>query len=313
VLDHTAPAATGRARQSVSELLGRARQVGLLTLNSLWRGVLGVYNSDDLTHAASIAYYALLSLFPFLLLVSSVIGSLTADEHRASAALSFVLRYFPTRLEFVTRQLRLLQEGRVRLGIAGSVALIWASLGVFSAVSTAVNHAWGVERQRSYLKHKLVSFLMMLAAGTILMITVILIGAGQLVDASWFSAILDRFPALLMFRGLGVRYGATLLLIFGVGLVFYFIPNAKVRFRDVWAGAIVTGVLWRIAFEGFSWYVRDMSRFSIHGSIGAVVVFMLWIYISSVILLYGVEFTAAYSRMRRGRPEAIPAAPTPRS
>ena len=311
--DESAPAATATLGQSLTEVLGRARQVGLLTLSSLWRGVIGVYNSDDLTHAASIAYYALLSLFPFLLLISSVIGSMTADEHRAAAALSFVLRYFPARLEFVTRQLRLLQEGRVRLGIAGSIALIWASLGVFSAVSTAVNHAWGVERQRSYLKHKLVSFLMMLAAGTILMITVILIGAGQLVGASWFAVVLERFPALLMFRGLGVRYGATLLLIFGVGLVFYFIPNAKVRFRDVWAGAIVTGVLWRVAFEGFSWYVRDMSRFSIHGSLGAVVVFMLWIYISSVILLYGVEFTAAYSRMRRGRPDAIPAAPTPRS
>ena len=232
-------------------MLGRARQVGLLTLSSLWRGVVGLYNSDDLTHAASIAYYALLSLFPFLLLVSSVIGSMTADEHRAAAALNFVLRYFPTRLEFVSRQLRLLQEGRVRLGLAGSAALIWASLGVFSAVSTAVNHAWGVERQRSYLKHKLVSFLMMLAAGTILLITVILIGAGQVVGASWFSGVLERFPALLLLRGIGIRHGATLLLIVGVGLVFYFIPNAKVRFRDVWAGAVVTGLLWRRRLRGF--------------------------------------------------------------
>ena len=106
VPEETAPGAMGTLRQSVADALGRARQVGLLTLNSLWRGVVGVYNSDDLTHAASIAYYALLSLFPFLLLISSVLGSITADEHRAAAALNFVLRYFPTRLEFVTRQLR---------------------------------------------------------------------------------------------------------------------------------------------------------------------------------------------------------------
>ena len=98
-----------------------------------------------------------------------------------------------------------------------------------------------------------------------------------------------------------------------VGLIFYFIPNAKVRFRDVWTGAVVTGILWRGAFEGFSWWVRDQTRFSVHGSIGTVVAFMIWIYISSVILLYGVEFTAAYSRLRRNRPEAAPAAPTPRS
>ena len=76
-----------------------------------------------------------------------------------------MLRYFPTRLDFVARQLDSLQRAdAVRLGLAGGAALIWASLGFFSAVSTAVNHAWGVERQRSYLKHKLVAFLMMLAA-----------------------------------------------------------------------------------------------------------------------------------------------------
>ena len=77
-------------------------------------------------------------------------------------------------------------------------------------------------------------------------------------------------------------------------------------------GAVITGLLWRGAYQGFAWWVRDMSRFSIHGSIGTVVAFLFWIYISAVILLYGVEFTAAYGRLRRRRPEQIPAAPSPR-
>ncbi len=110
-------------------------------------------------------------------------------------------------------------------------------------------------------------------------------------------------------RSFGVNWAATFALILAVGLVFYFVPNAKVRFRDVWVGAVLTGLLWRSAFAGFSWYVRDMSRFSVHGSIGAVVVFLLWVYVSAVILLYGVEFTAAYSRIRRGRTDEAPAAP----
>ena len=97
-----------------------------------------------------------------------------------------------------------------------------------------------------------------------------------------------------------------------VGLVFYFVPNARVRFRDVWVGAVLTGLLWRGALSGFSWYVRDLSRFSVHGSIAAVVVFLLWVYISAVILLFGVEVTAAYARLRRHRPDEIPAAPAPR-
>jgi membrane protein len=81
----------------------------------------------------------------------------------------------------------------------------------------------------------------------------------------------------------------------------------------VWVGAVFTGLLWRAAFAGFSWYVRDLSRFSVHGSLAAVVVFLLWVYICAVILLYGVEFTAAYARLRRHRPETIPAAPAPRT
>ena len=85
--------------------------------------------------------------------------------------------------------------------------------------------------------------------------------------------------------------------------MFRFVPNVRVRFRDVWPGAIVTGALWRLALKGFGWYVRDLSRFSVHGSVAAVVVFLMWVYVSAVILIYGVEFTVAYARLRRGIPE----------
>ena len=130
------------------------------------------------------------------------------------------------------------------------------------------------------------------------------------VGASWFGGVAYRFPRLLSLRGGSVSWAATSSLMIAIGLVFYFVPNAKVRFRDVWVGAVLTGLLWRIAFAGFSWYVRDMSRYSlIHGSISAVVVFLIWVYISAVILLYGVEFTAAYSRLLRKRAEEAPAAP----
>jgi membrane protein len=99
-----------------------------------------------------------------------------------------------------------------------------------------------------------------------------------------------------------------------VGLIYYFVPNAKVRFRDVWIGAVVTGLLWKGALEGFSWFVRDMSRFTrVNGSIAVVVVFLVWVYTQAAILLYGVEFTAAYARLRRGRPEDVSAAPAPRA
>jgi membrane protein len=103
-----------------------------------------------------------------------------------------------------------------------------------------------------------------------------------------------------------VDWATTLIFISVVGLIFYFVPNARVRFKDVWPGAVVTGMLWQLALMGFGWYVRDLSRFSVHGSVAAVVVFLMWVYLSSVILLYGVEFTVAYARLRRLIPEDLP-------
>jgi len=280
---------------------------------ALWRGVVELVNSNDLTHAASIAYYALLSFFPFLLLAISLLGSITADENDRIAVLTFVFRYFPTQLDFVTNQLDALRQSHIQLGVAGAAGLIWASLGVFGAVTSAVNEAWGVEKQRSFLKHRLVSFMMLVAAGGVMMLGLVLVTAMQIAQASWFGVMLSRFHWLTALQTLTFRYLTTIVLILGVGLVFYFIPNAKTRFRDVWVGAALTGVLWRGAFDGFSWYIKHNSRLTmIHGSIAAVVVFLLWIYVSSIILMFGVEFTAAYARLRRRRPEQMPAAPTPR-
>src|SRR5438034_5687847 len=118
----------------------------------------------------------------------------------------------------------------------------------------------------------------------------------------------------MILRSLTVRYATTLLFILVVGLVYYFVPNAKVRFRDVWIGALVTGLLWKGALEAFSWYLRDLTRLTrVNGSIAVVVVFLVWVYTQAVILLYGVEFTASYARLRRVRPEELPAAPSPRT
>jgi membrane protein len=278
-----------------------------------WRGLVRLVNGNDLTHAASIAYYALLSLFPFLLLVISMLGSITADEGDRLAVLSFVFRYFPTQFDFVTTQLDAFRQTRVQVGVAGGLALIWASLGVFGAITAAVNEAWGVEKQRSFLRHRMVSFLMLVAGGGVMIVALLFVSAVEVAEASWFGVMLARFQWLQALRSLTFTYSATILLILAVGLLYYFIPNAKTRFRDVWVGAVLTGVLWRAAFDGFSWYMARSGRLTlIHGSIAAVVVFLLWIYVSSVILMYGVEFTAAYARLRRRRPEQMPAAATPR-
>jgi membrane protein len=271
-----------------------------------WQGFVGFYNSNDLTYASSIAFFALLSLFPFLLLSLSVLGTFTASDHDRAVVLDFVLRYFPRQFDFVTTQIDAFRQRTTVLGIGGSLVMVWATLGFFGSITTAVNYAWRVERQFGYWKHKLVSFLMLVAAGFLMVIGLVLLSARTVVKATWFASVLARSPRLGYFESFLVEWATTLIFISVVGLLFYFVPNARVRFKDVWPGAVVTGMLWRLALMGFGWYVRDLSRFSVHGSVAAVVVFLMWVYLSSVILLYGVEFTVAYARLRRLIPEDLP-------
>jgi membrane protein len=146
-----------------------------------------------------------------------------------------------------------------------------------------------------------------------MMIALMIVSLVEVAERSRFGAIVSSIRGLYVLQTLSFQYLGTLLVILAVGLIFYFIPNAKTRFRDVWVGAILTGALWRLAFDGFSWYLgRNMQMRMIHGSVAAILGFLLWIYVSSIILMYGVEFTASYARMRRRRPDDVPAAQSPR-
>ena len=168
--------------------------VGVDVVHALWRGFLGFYSSNDLTHASSIAYFSLLSLFPGVMLMLSLLGHLTASEDDRTAVVSFFLRDFPTQFGFLTSQLDALRGQRVTLGLAGGLLTAWAALGVFGAITTAMNSAWKVERQPSYLKHKLVSSLMMVAAGILTFVGLAVVSAQNVINASWFAAVLQNSP-----------------------------------------------------------------------------------------------------------------------
>jgi membrane protein len=274
----------------------------------MWRGVVEFTRSENLTFAASIAYYALLSIFPFSLVVLAVLGRINIGQSGASL-LQIITSAMPADVEFLIR-IETLSESAVQLGVAGIILMLWASMGVFGALTSAVNHAWGVEQPPGFLKHKLIAFVMLLTAGFLMVVTLLFMSAAQVVQTTWFAGIAGEWPWLDAVRGLIIRYIHVPMFVMVVGLVYYYAPNAKVRLRDVWVGALAAGALWQVAFVLFSWYLRDLSRFTnIHGSVGAVIAFMLWIYASAVVLLYGAEVSAAYARLRKHLPQQAPAAP----
>jgi len=282
-----------------------ARRIG----RAGWRAFGRMLGGDDFTYAASVAYWALLSLFPFLLLVLSVVSAVTDDTGRA-AVLGFVLDYFPARVEFIGQQIEAFQQTQLQVGLVSLAGLVWASLGFFGAVTTAVNYAWRVESPRGFWRHRLFTFLMLLAAGLMFVVAMALSSATAILEASRFSGPLRRLPGVALVEGLWLRSVSTVLLVGVLGLVYYFVPNVKVRFRSVWPGAVLAGVLWRLVFAAFAWFVADVSRLNeIHGSLTAVVMFLVWIYVSAVVMLYGAQFTAMFETGRNR--EDAPAAGAP--
>ena len=288
--------------RSLREGLGRVwRSVGRdgrYAAKAGWLALRELVQSDDLTFASSIAYYALLSLSPLLLLLVYFFGRVSADPVGRSTLIELVLQYFPQGVDFITTQLEEVQDVGFSLGVTGVLVMVWSALGVFRAISSAVDHAWDVETQRSFLGHQMLAFLMLVAAAVVMLAALLMVSVGEVVATTWFAQLVNEVPGLELGTKLVLRYPATLLLVGVVALILYFVPNTSVRVSDIWLGALVTGVLWRLALAGFSWYL-GFAALSVHGSVGAIVVFLLWIYVSATILLYGVEFTAAFANLRR--------------
>jgi membrane protein len=290
--------------------MARARRATSLAGRAAAQGVTEFTRSDNLTFAASIAYYTLLSMFPFLLLVLTLLSRLAvaSDQPAGRNLLTILAEAVPRQLDFLFVQVRAMAAEPLNLSLLGTLIMLWGSMGVFGAITSAVNHAWGVRTPYGFFKHKLIAFLMMVGAGLLAVVALALVSATEVMNSGWFAGISEQVPELAVLSSLLLDNAATLIFVVVVGLVYYFVPNAKVRLRDVWFGAVLAGVLWRLAFEVFAWYIRDLSRFSVHGSVTAVVVFLIWVYLSAVIMLYGVEVTAAFARLRKRIGPDAPAA-----
>ncbi len=273
----------------------------------LVRAVLAFGRDDGPTMSASIAYYALFSWFPLLLLLISL-GSLVLDLSQAQRlALDLVDRYVPAAAALAHSNLDQVLWARNALGVAAGVGLMWSASGVFGAVYRAVNRAWGQWSPGSFWRRRLYALAMTLSVGLLFLATTVystavsfvrgwrvpLLGWQPFADAGvgrlvgWLSALV---PALISVAILAVIYRTM--------------PRVRVAWREVWPGALAAGVVWEGAKQLSTWYLGNFARYSlVYGSVGAVIAFVLWSYLSAMILLLGAEFTAQYAQWRRaGRP-----------
>ncbi len=261
--------------------------------------------------AAAISFYALFSLFPLVLAMISVSGFILGSPVRGENLARDISQLIPVSAEFVGDTIQGVVSARTITGVLGIFGLLGAATAVFGAIRKGVNAAWGIRRPRPFLHERLIDFLLALGAGILFIVSVS------------FSAILGFFKEIttLIYPSAAVNgdfvwdqvaqvIPALITLLIFV-LLYRFLPNTKVRFRDVWWGALGAGVAFELTKMVFVWYVRTFPVYNVvYGTIGAVVALLTWVYISAIIFLFGALVTsryAAYRASRRAEESAIQA------
>ncbi|WP_230459061.1 YihY/virulence factor BrkB family protein [Terrilactibacillus tamarindi] len=242
--------------------------------------------------AATLAYYFLLSLFPFLIFLFAIIPYLGIDQ---SQFLDLLQRYAPTALNDVIKQ-NIDKVFNKNGGILsfGVIATLWPASNALNALIRALNHAYDVEETRSFIYQRLLAILF-----TVSMVFVIIISLGiNVIGGAVFKTILHK---LGFSDGLATIWHLLSLLITFViviiifALLYYFCPNKKLHIKDVIIGAVVAAVSWQVVSYGFSFYIKYFGNYaSTYGTLGGIIILMLWFYITALTIIVGGEINAVY-------------------
>jgi membrane protein len=255
--------------------------------------------------AAGLAFFTLLSLAPVLVLVLMLAAPLLGEETVRQEVVSQAERFAdPEIAQTVGRVLENIE--RPAMGslsaVLGLMVLLYGATRVFGYVQLAINRIWGVAVvTRGNLKQSVwkVARKRLLGAVMILTLVVMLLASFLLGAALRIGARLvpDAEASRHLYQGLELAASAGLLVVV-LALVFRFLPDAKVAFRDVWLGAVVTAVLFTAGRWIMSAYLSGEAMGSAFGAAGSLVLLIVWIYYSCVVFLFGAELTEAYAERK---------------
>jgi membrane protein len=267
--------------------------------NLLKQACRGWYIHSDSRLAASIAYYTIFSLAPLLVIVVAVTGALFG-EAAAKGELSQQIGVLVGDEAVPLIQGMIEGAGRFRSGlfawVVGAIALLIGATGVFAALSDALTAIWETRQEggfRGIVQTRVVSFLVVLSMGVLLL--ALLITSTSL---SIIARITDSFPGL--YRLLDVL---NFFLSFAVvtclfAFTYKVLVSVKLRWRDVWAGAALTSLLFTAGRLFLGLYFASGRMRSVYGAASSVIVLLFWIYFSAQVFLFGAEFIRARAEVR---------------
>lgn len=240
--------------------------------------------------AAGLSYYAFLSLFPLVVGLISILGFLLPSESISQIIFNFLEQNIPTSTDILESNIRSIVELRGTLGLISIAGLLFGGTAVFSAISLAVNRAWDLWPRPFYLR-KPQEIAMILSIGLVILL---------LLGLSTGLSILGDFnlPGFNILMPILTRLLSFVLIMATFLLLYKFTPSAPIRWRDIWRGALLGAIMFQIALFGFAFFIRNFSGYNlIYGSLTSTVVILIWIYISSFILILCAEINAVYYQM----------------
>lgn len=266
--------------------------------------------NDDATHmAAGVAYYAILSLFPLTIGILAVFSPLLPSDTVESALLDFLQTYLPGSNDAFRENLEATGGLRSALGVVSVLGMFWAASAIFGAISKAVNRAWDVHHDRPFYIDKARHIAMAFSVGLLFLLSFSTTTVLQFVDTvatdyGGIAELLQQETVNTIARVLPFLFSLGIFL-----MVYKFVPNTQTHWRYIWPGALLAALAFEVSKGFFVFYLDHFADFEqVYGSLGSVVVLLLWTYVSSLTLIIGAEFTSEYERMLRGveRGRAIP-------
>lgn len=246
-------------------------------------------------YAAGLAFYAIFSLFPLLLVLVSL-GSIILERFLPEGeVLEYLVQAIPIYQDLIQNNLERVLELRVPVGLAGLVSLVWSSTGYFYTLARGVNMAWPEIKPRNVIGRRLVALGMVGGLAILMILSFIITTVGDLL--SHFQVPLGGSITLYgtFFWDLISKYLPYFLTFLILCLFYFFTPNTSVRKRAAFWGAFPVAVVWNILNWGFTWYLRSglVQYELIYGSLGTIVSLLFWIYISNLIILIGAYVSAS--------------------
>ncbi|HEY3614672.1 MAG TPA: YihY/virulence factor BrkB family protein, partial [Gaiellales bacterium] len=254
--------------------------------------------------AAMLAYYALLSLFPFVFLSASLVSAIGRPEE-TSAFLRDLSHVLPaTSAQDLARFVHSIESNAVQIGVIGGVGLLWSSLGFLSALESGLNVIYGLPN-RGFLHQKLVvlglfgTALIGLLAGLAVVVT-------SQTALSQIAPGLSDYAAWRIGGGLAISTLTTFAFLL---LIYRTLPNTELRTRQVLPGALIGTVLLQLTFESLPLYVRSVSGLPALKIFGGALVLLVWLYLMGNVVLIGGAVTWWTARGRTAGVAAVAVAP----